>query len=138
MRRPWIEGAVLLAAHDLPLPPPKGDGRDRRGRAALAGDLDYALDGANPHDKPMAFRDLDHLARHVQRERGEQGLELAEIADLECKGDLVARPGVSIFATDLDGRRDRLIGHAWLKGRGMEHMKAALRRNRLVILDDAA
>lgn len=138
MRRPWIEAAALLAAHDKPLPPPKGDGRHRRGRAALAGDIDYALIGANPHDKPMAFRDLDHLARHIQRERGEQGLEMDDIADLECKGDRVARPGVSIFATDVDGRRDRLIGHAWLKGGRLEHLKAALRRNRLVVMDDAA
>lgn len=138
MGRPWIEGAALLAAHDLPQPPPKGVARHPRGRAALAGDIDYALVGANPHDKPMAFRDLDHLARHIQRARGEQGLELADIDDLECEGDRVARPGVSVFATDVDGRRDRLIGHAWLKGRGLEHLKAALRRNRLVIMDEAA
>ena len=46
--------------------------------------------------------------------------------------------GISFVATDLDGRRNRLIGHAWPKGRGLEHVKAALRRNRLVILDEAA
>lgn len=41
-------------------------------------------------------------------------------------------------AISLDNHCDRLINVAWLRGRGLEHMKAALRRNRLVILDEAA
>ncbi|MCA0366776.1 MAG: hypothetical protein LCH57_01760 [Proteobacteria bacterium] len=137
MRRPWMEGAALLAAHDHPVPPHRVAGRARL-RAALADDVAFALVGAEPFAKPRVFPDIDHLARHVQRARGEQGLELVDIEDLECAGDKVDRPGVSIFATDCDGGRDRLIGHAWLSGWGVEHLKAALRRNRLVVLDDAA
>lgn len=138
MRPPWIEAVALLAAHDHAVPAPRRiEGRARR-RAALAGDIGFALIGAERFAKPLAFCDIDALARHVQRARGDQGLELIEVPDLQCAGDRADRPGVSIFATDLDGNRDRLIGHAWLNGGGVEHLKAALRRNRLVLLDDAA
>lgn len=138
MRRAWIEGAALLAAHDLPSPPPKGRGLYAPRRAALAADIRYALVRSNPHDKPLAFADIDALARRLQRERGLRGLELVDVADLECRDDVAPRPGVTVFALDADGGRDALIGHAWLDGLGVDHLKAALRRNRLVVLDDDA
>jgi hypothetical protein len=83
--------------------------------------------------KPIGFTDLDALARHIQRERGELGLDLKPIEDLEIEGETGPRPGVTIFRTDADGNLDKLIGHAWIGGRPVEVLQAAVRRNRLVV-----
>ena len=130
--RPWIEGAALLAAHDRPIPPPR---KPTRWRHPMSADVRYALLTANPHAKPVVFSDIDALARHIQRERGLQSLELVDVEDLEVEGSADVRPGVTVYALDAGHDRDRLIGHAWLDGRGQDHLRAALRRNRLVIAD---
>lgn len=133
MRRPWIEGAAFLAAHDRPVPPPFN--RTAR-RPAMSTDIRFAILTANPHAKPVAFPDLNALARHIQRVRGLAGLELAEVEDLELQGDVEPRRGVSVYTLDAGNDRDRLIGHAYLDGHGREALQAALRRNRLVVADD--
>ncbi|WP_426018958.1 hypothetical protein [Brevundimonas sp. DWR2-3-1b1] len=133
MRPPWIEGVALLAAHNLPTPAPRNL---HRRRYRMSHDVRFAILTANPADKPKAFADLDALARHIQRERGLQALELIEIEDLEIEGDTSPRRAVSVFALDAGNDRDRLIGHAYLDGQGMAVLQAALRRNRLVMADD--
>ena len=133
MRRPWIEAAALLAAHDHPVPPPFN--RTAR-RPAMSSDIRFAILTANPHAKPVAFPDLNALARHIQRERGLAGLELAEVEDLELQGETEPRRGVSVYTLDAGNDRDRLIGHAYLDGHGREALQSALRRNRLVIADE--
>lgn len=133
MPRPWIEGVALLAAHNLPTPAPRNP---YRRRYRMSHDVRFAILTANPADKPKAFADLDALARHIQRERGLQALELIEIEDLEIEGDTSPRRAVSVFALDAGNDRDRLIGHAYLDGQGMAVLQAALRRNRLVMADD--
>lgn len=130
MRPPWIEAPALLAALP-PLPFPE-DVLLRR-RPHMSTDITHALlTGLEPGVKPIAFPDLNALARHIQGVRGEAGLEMEEIADLE----LAARPqptrAVKVWATDDGGNDDRFIGYAWLNGMGMETLKAALRRNRPV------
>ena len=137
MPRPWIEGVALLAAHNLPTPAPRNLHRRRYRMPPVNGEpVRFAILTANPADKPKAFADLDALARHIQRERGLQALELIEIEDLEIEGDTSPRRAVSIFALDAGNDRDRLIGHAYLDGQGMAVLQAALRRNRLVMADD--
>lgn len=133
MDRPWIEGVALLAAHNLPTPAPCNL---YRRRYRMSHDVRFAILTANPADKPKAFPDLEALARHIQRERGLQALELIEIEDLEIDGDTQNRRAVSVFALDAGNDRDRLIGHAYLDGQGMAVLQAALRRNRLVMADD--
>ncbi len=133
MRPPWIEGVALLAAHNLPTPAPRNL---YRRRFRMSHDVRFAILTANPADKPKAFPGLDALARHIQRERGLQALELVEIEDLEIEGDHEARRAVSVFTRDAGNDRDRLIGHAYLDGRGLDALEAALRRNRLVLADD--
>ena len=133
MDRPWIEGVALLAAHNLPTPAPRNL---YRRRYRMSHDVRFAILTANPADKPKAFPDLEALARHIQRERGLQALELVEIDDLEIDGDTQNRRAVSVFALDAGNDRDRLIGHAYLDGQGRDVLQAALRRNRLVIADD--
>ena len=133
MDRPWIEGVALLAAHNLPTPAPRNL---YRRRYRMSHDVRFAILTANPADKPKAFPDIEALARHIQRERGLQALELVEIEDLEIDGDTQNRRAVSVFALDAGNDRDRLIGHAYLDGQGMAVLQAALRRNRLVMADD--
>ncbi|WP_292045832.1 MULTISPECIES: hypothetical protein [unclassified Brevundimonas] len=133
MDRPWIEGAALLAAHNFPTPAPRNL---YRRRYRMSHDVRFAILTANPADKPKAFPDLEALARHIQRERGLQALELVEIEDLEIDGDTQNRRAVSVFALDAGNDRDRLIGHAYLDGKGRDVLQAALRRNRLVMADD--
>lgn len=142
MRPPWIEGAVLLAAHNLPTPAPRNLHRRRYRMPPVNGEpVRFAILTANPADKPKAFADLDALARHIQRARGLQALELIEVEDLEIEGDTASRRAVSVFALDAGNDRDRLIGHAYLDGQGREALQTALRRNRLVLpadIQDAA
>lgn len=133
MRPPWIEGAALLAAHNFPTPAPRNL---YRRRYRMSHDVRFAILTANPADKPKAFPDLEALARHIQRERGLQALELVETEDLEIQGDPQPRRAVTVFTLDGANDRDRLIGHAYLDGQGREVLQAALRRNRLVIADD--
>lgn len=133
MRPPWIEGVALLAAHNLPTPAPRNL---YRRRYRMSHDVRFAILTANPADKPKAFPDIEALARHIQRERGLQALELVEIEDLEIDGDTQNRRAVSVFALDAGNDRDRLIGHAYLDGKGRDVLQAALRRNRLVMADD--
>lgn len=133
MDRPWIEGVALLAAHNLPTPSPRSL---YRRRYRMSHDVRFAILTANPADKPKAFPDVEALARHIQRERGLQARELVEIEDLEIDGDTQNRRAVSVFALDAGNDRDRLIGHAYLDGKGRDVLQPALRRNRLVIADD--
>lgn len=133
MRRPWMEAAALLAAHDLPVPPPFN--RTAR-RPAMSSDIRFAILTANPLAKPIAFEDINALARHIQRERGMASLELAEVEDLELRDETEPRRGVSVYTLDAGNDRDRLIGHAYLDGHGREALQAALRRNRLVVADE--
>jgi len=133
MDRPWIEGVALLAAHNLPTPAPRNL---YRRRYRMSHDVRFAILTANPADKPKAFPDVEALARHIQRERGLQALELVEVEDLEIDGDTQNRRAVSVFALDAGNDRDRLIGHAYLDGKGRDVLQAALRRNRLVMADD--
>lgn len=126
MRRPHVEALALLAAHGLTFIP-----LDPRRRPPMSHDVRYALLPAEAEAKPKVFPTLNALARHIQRERGDRGLELQQVADLEVRGDTGPRRGVSVFISDLDGGRPALIGHAYLDGHGLLELQAAIRNNRL-------
>ena len=136
MRPPWIEAQALLAAGPLAtMPrPPFDDTILMRRRPFMAKAITHALlPGLEPGVKPIAFADLDGLARHIQRARGRDGLAMEEIADLELPARSEPTRAVKVWATDAGGHDDRFLGYAWLDGGGMETLKSALRRNRLVI-----
>lgn len=137
MRPPWIDAAALLAAHghhDAALR--AAACKSLKWRPVMLADAHFAIIRPTPGQKPLVFEDLDALARWIQRQRGEQALELVETEDLELEGDMGGRLGVHVYTLALDGGRDRNLGTAWLNGRGRETLQAGLRRNRLVILDD--
>jgi len=138
MPRPHVEAVALLASAGFRFPEETAPTR-RRWRKPMAADIRFALiPSDSPHAKPKAFPDIDGLARCVQRERGLDGLEMVEIDDLEFQGSAAPCRGVQIWTTDAGNDRDRMLGFAWMDGRGMEALKAALRRNRLVIIDAEA
>ena len=126
MRPPHVEALALLAAHGLPFIP-----LDPRRRPRMSDAVRFALLPAQPEAKPIVFADINALARHIQRARGDAGLDLQPVDDLDVRGDTRNRPGVSIFATDLDGGRPTLIGHAFIDALPMDVLQAAIRRNRL-------
>ena len=133
-RRPWIEGAALLAAHHRAAPAPRP--LNRRSYP-VSPDVRFALLRANPQAKPLAFPDIGALARHVQRERAGRSIEMVDIEDLRFDGDANMREGVSVYLLDLGGDRDGLIGHCWLDGQGQDALRHALARNQLPAHDDA-
>lgn len=126
MPRPHVEALALLAAHGLPAIP-----LDPRRRPRMPDAVRFALLPAEAQAKPIVFSDINALARHIQRARGDAGLDLQWVQDLEVRGDAENRPGVSVFITDLDGGRPALIGHAYIDGLPLDALQAAIRRNRL-------
>lgn len=130
-RPPHVEAAALLAAHGHRFAP-----LDPRPRPPMSDAIRYALLPADPAAKPRVFADLNALARHIQRARGDASLDMQEVSDLERRADTRPRRGVSVFVTDLDGGRPTLIGHAWLDGHGLLELQAAIRRNRLPLRPD--
>lgn len=127
--RPHIEAVALLAAHGFTFTPADRATLNRR-RPAMADAIRYAILTDNPHAKPVAFPDIDALARHIHRGRGQRTIEFVDVEDLELQGDREPRPGITVYALDAGNDRDELIGHAYLDGRGQDALRAALRRNR--------
>lgn len=140
MRRPYVEAVALLASAGHVIPARQLASRSptlSRWRKPMSKDARFALLTDNPHAKPIVFPDIDALARHIQRARGTMALNLLPLEDLQIQGDTEDRPGVTVVTELEDGSRDRLIGHAWIGDRTIEHLKAALRRNRLVIAEES-
>lgn len=141
MRPPeHIDAVAMLAAHGLiRRGSDLSDRSDFRRRITMAADARFALlTRLDPMTKPTVFTDVDALARRIQRDRGLQGLDMEDVEDLELAGRPDPTPAVAVWTTDVDSRRDRFLGYAWLDGHGLEVLKAALRRNRLVVQDAAA
>ena len=78
----------------------------------------------DPDCKPVVFETLAALADFIQRERGEAGLQAFD-APIFVFGEEAQRPGVSIFLT-FEGERAAYLGWAYLDGRGVPALKAAL------------
>ncbi|WGM45269.1 hypothetical protein KOAAANKH_00130 [Brevundimonas sp. NIBR10] len=136
--RPWIEATAFLAAHGFPVAAEHSPRRHNPWRYRMPEQARFAIIRPTAAAKPIVFDDLNALARWIQRERGEQGLDLVETEDLELENDLGGRLAVHVYTTDAGDNRDRNLGTAWLDGRGLETLQAALRRNRLVIQSEAA
>lgn len=129
MARPFIDTA-LLGAHGHSAAPVI---RIRKG-PVMSLDIRFALlPSLNTHEQIKGFTDLNALARHIQRERGLQGLDLTEVEDMEIANRPEATKGVEVWTLNDGNDRDRFLGFAFLDNHGLEALQAALRRNRLVV-----
>lgn len=135
-----IDAVALLAAHGLIFPASQIPDRILlRRRPTMAADVRFALlTRLDPPAKPIVFPDINALARRIQRDRGLQGLDMEDVEDLELAARPEPTPAVKVWTTDVDGARDRFLGYAYVDGHDLEVLKAALRRNRLVVIEDAA
>lgn len=122
--RPFIEAAVLLAAHGHPSP------RARRAPLRRKPDMPrfpYALlPLLDATTKPYGFTTLADLANHIERQRADQVLQIEDVDTLQFRDEPGLHDGVEIWTLDLDGSRDRLIGYAWLSGKGRDALQPAL------------
>ena len=131
MRPPWSETAALLAFTPAAMAAPPRRNVPYR-RPAMSDDIRYALfrklDG---FAKPTAAPDLHALARMIERERGEQAIQLVEIEDFEFAGDRLMHTAVEVWTLDMAGDRDNRIGVAWLNEDGRDRLEPALRAVRM-------
>ncbi len=95
-------------------------------RARMPADVRFALvrKPTDPDCKPFTFATLAELAAFIQRERGDAGLQAFD-APIFVFGEDTPRQGVSIFLT-YEGERCGYLGWAYLDGRGVAPLKAAL------------
>lgn len=137
MRPLWFEAtpAIAAAGHIATGPLIPFHGR----RPQMSDDIRFALfERIDPAAKPIAYLDLDSLARAIQRRRDLRAIDMVEEPDLELEGRPGPTPAVAVWAQDAGGDRERLIGYAYLDGRGMDALQAALRRNPAVPTERAA
>lgn len=133
MPRPWSEGVALLVAHGhvvaaSALAKDRTPAHARRWRPVVPAHARYAVIAPDRSTPPRTFLSRDALARWIHRQRGDQPLDMVETEDLELEDDMEGRLGVHLYTLDAGHSRDRNLGTAWLDGRGLETLKAALRR----------
>lgn len=128
--RPFIDGAVLLTAHGFPAPAPRNQSGARRALQRRKPDMPrfpyVLLPRLDATTKPYGFTALADLANHIERQRGDQSLQIEDVETLEFRDVPGLHDGVEIWTLDLDGSRDRLIGYAWLSGKGRDVLQPAL------------
>jgi hypothetical protein len=95
-------------------------------RVRMSSDIRFALvrKPTDPDCKPFTFKTLGELADFVQRERGDAGIQAFDAPVFVFDED-TPRQGVSIFKT-FEGERGEYLGWAYLDGRGVAPLKAAL------------
>ena len=135
MRPPWSEAAVLLASAGFSSAPPKRIHLITRS-LIMADKPNYAfLPRIDAVTRPVVFPDLLSLARHIERGRTGQNLQLIEVDDIEHEGQL--HQGVKVMLLDMCNDPDRCLGFAWLRGEGRTVLDPALRVARLQMQGDA-
>lgn len=129
MRRPWVEAGPLLSAAGFDSTPPKPLHPVARS-LIMADKPNYAflprIDGVT---RPIVCPDLMSLARHIERQRGGQNLQLLEVDDIEYDGEM--HSGVKVMLLDMGNDPERCLGFAWLRGSGRDVLDPALRAARL-------
>ena len=83
--------------------------------------------GADLRGRPVAFPDAAALARHIHRARGGERLQLRD-GDVSFYDEPQPRRVVEVYVHGETSDRLRLVGRAWLGGRGRESLQAALER----------
>lgn len=130
MRRPFVEAAVLLAAHGQAFAPPAPPIHPVARSLIMADKPNYAfLPRIDAVTRPVLCPDLMALARHIERQRGDQGLQLIDVEDIEYDGQVYA--GVKVMLLDMANDPERCLGFAYLRGSGQDVLRPALRAARL-------
>lgn len=68
------------------------------------------------------------LARHIERQRNRQGLQLIDVEDIEYDGQIYG--GVKVMLLDMANDPEACLGVAYLRGSGQEVLRPALRTAR--------
>lgn len=127
--RPWVETGALLGAHGYDSTPPKPLHPVARS-LIMADKPNYAfLPRIDAVTRPIVCPDLMALARHIERQRGDQNLQLLEVDDIEYDGEM--HSGVKVMLLDMANDPERCLGFAWLRGSGRNVLEPALRAARL-------
>lgn len=131
MRAPWVEAGPLLSAAGFDSTPPKPLHPVARS-LTMADKPNYAflprIDGVT---RPIVQPDLLTLARHIERRRNRQNLQLIDVEDIEYEGEVHA--GVKVMLLDMANEPEACLGFAWLRGDGRTVLDPALRVARLQI-----
>lgn len=128
MRPPWIEAAALLAAAGFETGPHQHLHPVARS-LIMADKPNYAfLPRIDAVTRPVVCPDLMALARHIERQRNGQGLQLIDVGDIEYDGQIYG--GVKVMLLDLADEPERCLGFAYLRGSGQEVLRPALRTAR--------
>jgi len=131
MRPPWIEAAALLGAAGFDGTPPKPIHPVARS-LIMADKPNYAfLPRIDAVTRPIVQPDLLTLARHIERRRNGQALQLIDVEDIEYEGEL--HTGVKVMLLDMANEPESCLGFAWLRGDGRTVLDPALRVARLQI-----
>ena len=129
--RPWIEAIPALSAHGFDSAPSKPVHPIARS-LIMADKPKYAfltrIDGVT---RPIVQPDLMALARHIERRRTGQNLQLIDVEDVEYDGQIHA--GVTVMLLDMVNEPEACLGFAWLRGDGRTVLDPALRVARLQI-----
>lgn len=81
--------------------------------------------------RPIVQPDLLALARHIERRRNDQNLQLIDVEDIEYEGEIYV--GVKVILLDMANEPEACLGFAWLRGHGRTVLDPALRVARLQI-----
>ena len=128
MRPPWIEATALLAAAGFNAGPVKPLHPVARS-LIMADKPNYAfLPRIDAVTRPVVCPDLMALARHIERQRNGQGLQLIDVEDIEYDGQMYG--GVKVMLLDMANDPEACLGFAYLRGSGQEALRPALRTAR--------
>lgn len=130
MRPPFVEAAVLLAVHGHPDGAPPKPIHPAARSLIMADTPNYAfLPRLDAVTRPVLCPDLMALARHIERQRGVQALQLIDVEDIEYDGQVYG--GVKVMLLDMANDPERCLGFAYLRGDGRTVLEPALRAARL-------
>jgi hypothetical protein len=128
MRPPWFEAGPALAAAGFDPTPPTPIHPVARS-LMMADKPNYAfLPRIDAVTRPIVCPDLAALARHIERGRNGQNLQLIEVEDIEYAGRM--HSGVKVMLLDMANEPEACLGFAWLGGKGRDTLEPALRRAR--------
>ena len=128
MRPPWFEATAALGAAGFSSAPPQPPHPVARS-LIMADTPNYAfLPRIDAVTQPVACPDLMALARHIERKRGGQNLQLIDVDDIEYAGRTYG--GVKVMLLDMANDPECCLGFAYLRGSGRAVLDPALRTAR--------
>lgn len=84
-----------------------------------------------PQPRPIVHATLSALADAIERRRDGAPIQLRDVEDFELEDRAGLFEAVQVFTLDMANDLDRLLGTAWLDGRGRDTLEPALRQARI-------